>query len=82
MATAENRIEFTDIVTVAKAAELAGCTPQHIRRLCDAGTIPAKKHGPQWIVSAAAAVALRGTLPRSLGAEKKSAKPTSRRRRK
>jgi excisionase family DNA binding protein len=82
MATAQNRIEFTDIVTVTEAAELAGCTPQHIRRLCDAGTIPAKKHGPQWIVSAAAAIALRGTLPRSLGGEKKSDRPSPRRRRK
>jgi excisionase family DNA binding protein len=82
MATAQGRIEFTDIVTTIEAAELAGCTPTHIARLCRAGEIPCKKNGRDWLVSASAAAALRGSLPRSLGAGKKSEPAPSRKRRK
>jgi excisionase family DNA binding protein len=79
MATAQGRIEFTDIVTTVEAAELAGCSDGHIRKLCIAGELLSKKHGREWLVSAAAATALRGSLPRSLGAAKKS-DPVQRRR--
>jgi hypothetical protein len=61
-----------------EAAELAGCTPTHIARLCRAGAIDCKKIGREWLVSAKAAASLRGSLPRSLGAAKKS-EPVARR---
>jgi len=73
-------IDMTDIVTTIEAAELAGCSDGHIRKLCIAGELLAKKHGREWLVSASAAAALRGSLPRSLGAEKKS-EPVARRKR-
>ena len=82
MATIEGKIDIDDIVTTVEAAELAGCTSTHIARLCRAGEIRCKKNGRDWLVSAAAAAALRGTLPRSLGAEKKSAPVARRKRRK
>jgi len=78
VATIDNKLDLSDIVTTVEAAELAGCSDGHIRKLCIAGEIVAKKHGREWLVSAAAAKALRGSLPRSLGAAKKS-EPVARR---
>lgn len=72
-------IDIDDIVTTIEAAALAGCSDGHIRKLCIAGELTARKHGREWLVSAAAAKALRGSLPRSGGAEKKS-KPVARRK--
>jgi excisionase family DNA binding protein len=66
----QGKIDIDDIVTTVEAAELAGCTDGTIRKLCIAGEILSKKHGREWLVSAAAAKALRGSLPRSLGAAK------------
>jgi len=73
------KIDIDDIVTTIEAAALAGCSDGHIRKLCIAGELPSKKHGREWLVSAAAAKALRGSLPRSGGAEKKS-EPVARRK--
>jgi excisionase family DNA binding protein len=78
VATIDNKLDLSDIVTTVEAAELAGCSDGHIRKLCIAGEIVAKKHGREWLVSAAAAKALRGSLPRSLGAAKKP-EPVARR---
>ena len=75
-------IDMNDIVTTIEAAELAGCSDGHIRKLCIAGELAAKKHGREWLVSASAAKALRGSLPRSRGAEKKSQPVTRRKLRK
>jgi hypothetical protein len=75
-------IDINDIVTTIEAAELAGCTPTHIARLCRAGAIDCKKIGREWLVSAKAAASLRGSLPRSLGAERKSDPAPRRNRRK
>ena len=75
-------IDMGDIVTTIEAAELAGCSDGHIRKLCIEGTLLSKKHGREWLVSAAAAKALRGSLPRSLGAEKKPEAVARRKRRK
>ena len=72
--------DIDDIVTTVEAAALAGCTPTHIARLCRADAIACRKVGREWLVSAAAAASLRGSLPRSLGAEQKS-KPVARRKR-
>ena len=72
-------IDIDDIVTTIEAAALAGCSDGHIRKLCIAGELAARKHGREWLVSAAAAKALRGSLPRSGGAEKKS-EPVARRK--
>ena len=80
MATIAGKLDIEDIVTTVEAAELAGCSDGHIRKLCIAGELLARKHGREWLVSAAAAKALRGSLPRSLGAEKKS-EPVARRNR-
>jgi excisionase family DNA binding protein len=80
VATIDIKLDLSDIVTTVEAAELAGCSDGHIRKLCIAGEIVAKKHGREWLVSAAAAKALRGSLPRSLGAAKKS-EPVARRHR-
>ena len=82
MATIDNKLDLSDIVTTVEAAELAGCSDGHIRKLCIAGEIVAKKHGREWLVSAAAAKALRGSLPRSLGAARKSDPAPRRNRRK
>jgi excisionase family DNA binding protein len=71
-------IDMNDIVTTLEAAELAGCSDGTIRKLCIDGTLLSKKHGREWLVSASAAKALYGTLPRSLGAAKKS-EPVARR---
>jgi excisionase family DNA binding protein len=75
-------IDMNDIVTTLEAAELAGCSDGTIRKLCIDGTLLSKKHGREWLVSAAAAKALYGTLPRSLGAAKKSATVSARKRQK
>ena len=80
MATINAKIHIDDIVTTVEAAELAGCSDGHIRKLCIDGKILSKKHGREWLVSAAAAKALRGLLPRSLGAAKTS-EPVARRKR-
>jgi hypothetical protein len=80
VATIAGKLDIDDIVTTVEAAALAGCTPTHIARLCRAGEILCKKNGRDWLVSASAAAALRGCLPRSLGAEKKS-EPVARRNR-
>jgi excisionase family DNA binding protein len=80
VATIDDSLDINDIVNTEEAANLAGCTSGHIRRLCIAGEIPAKKCGRDWLVSATSAKALRGSLPRSLGAAKKS-EPVARRTR-
>ncbi len=82
MATTDAKLDLEDIVTTVEAAELAGCSDGHIRKLCIAGKLLSRKHGREWLVSAAAAKALRGSLPRSLGAEKKSEPVVRRKRRK
>jgi hypothetical protein len=82
VATIAGKLDVNDIVTTIEAAELAGCTPTHIARLCRAGAINCKKIGREWLVSAKAAASLRGSLPRSLGAERKSDPAPRRNRRK
>jgi excisionase family DNA binding protein len=73
-------IDINDIVTTIEAAELAGCCDGTIRKLCIDGKLLSKKHGREWLVSATAAKALYGTLPRSRGAAKKL-EPVARRAR-
>jgi hypothetical protein len=82
VATIAGKLDMNDIVTTIEAAALAGCTPTHIARLCRAGAIDCKKIGREWLVSAKAAASLRGSLPRSLGAERKSDPAPRRNRRK
>ena len=70
-------------LTVAEAADAAGCTAGWIRLLLGRGALEGWKAGERaWLVKAAAAKALRGSLsPRSLG-QRSTKKATPRQRRK
>jgi excisionase family DNA binding protein len=78
----QGKIDIDDLVTTSEAADLAGCTATHIARLCAKHELPCTKKGRGWLVSATAAAALRGSLPRSLGAQEKSVPPPRSKRRK
>ena len=39
-----------DCVTITEAAELTGYNPEWIRRLCERGTVEARKTGRVWII--------------------------------
>ena len=68
-------------LTVAEAAEAAGCTVGWIRLLLGRGDLAGWKAGERaWLVDAAAARALRGSLSvRSVG-QREAPRPTSKRR--
>lgn len=68
-------------LTVAEAAQAAGCTVGWIRLLLGRGELEGWKAGERaWLVKASAAKALRGTLSdRSLG-RRASGKPVTKRR--
>jgi len=42
--------EDLDVLTSGQAAELLGCTVQHVRRLVRSGTLDGSKHGRDWVV--------------------------------
>ena len=42
--------EDEELVGTAQAAALTGLSEQSIRRLCGAGTIPARKVGRDWLI--------------------------------
>ena len=71
-------------LTVAEAARAAGCTVGWIRLLLGRGDLPGWKAGERaWLVNAAAARALRGTLSaRSVGQRPAAKRVTARKRRK
>ena len=68
-------------LTVAEAAQAAGCTQGWIRLLLGRGDLAGWKAGERaWLVDAAAARALRGSLStRSVG-QREAQKPASKRR--
>ena len=42
--------EYGPTMRTAQAAELFGCSPGHIRALCQRGELPAVRVGSRWII--------------------------------
>ncbi len=57
---------MTDELTTAEVAALAGCSPSAVRRYRQAGALPARRLGTQWLYDAAAARAW-AAVPRRRG---------------
>jgi len=53
-----------DVVTVQQAAKIRGCSPQAIRKAIQAGRLPARRPGREWLIDAAAVHRLAGRRER------------------
>lgn len=60
---AYRRISSTQPLTIAEAAKVIGCSERNIRRAIQAGALPARKHGRDWIVSHDDALAYKRNPP-------------------
>ena len=68
-----------DLVTTAQAAEIIGCSPQHVRRLALAGTLPGRAVTPRmWLFERRAVRAIADTAQSQGWPRGKSRKPEPR----